>query len=109
MGLAGGQAGWLAGLVEAWLVLASDGFLGSGAAWRFCAGVTDLKYKRGGPAPALLALAAGAGKTTLLNTLAGKAQAYGTQAGSIFVNGRPDRLERYKRVMGFVPQVGGHS
>ena len=82
---------------------------GSGAAWRFCAGVTDLKYKRGGPAPALLALAAGAGKTTLLNTLAGKAQAYGTQAGSIFVNGRPDRLERYKRVMGFVPQVSGHS
>ena len=43
-----------------------------------------------------------------LSTLAGKAQAYGTQAGSIFVNGRPDRLERYKRVMGFVPQVGSH-
>ena len=52
------------------------------------------------------ALLAGAGKTTLLNTLAGKAQAYGSQSGSIFVNGRPDRLERYKRVMGFVPQVG---
>jgi ABC-type multidrug transport system ATPase subunit len=46
-----------------------------------------------------------AGKTSLLNTLSGKAP-YGIQTGDILVNGRPDRLERYKRVMGFVPQVG---
>ncbi|EFN56469.1 hypothetical protein CHLNCDRAFT_22567, partial [Chlorella variabilis] len=46
----------------------------------------------------------GAGKTSLLNVLAGKAHAYGVQAGSIAINGRPDRLERYKPVMGFVPQ-----
>lgn len=50
-------------------------------------------------------LAAGAGKTSLLNALAGKAASYGVQTGVVLVNGRPDRLERYKRVMGFVPQV----
>lgn len=55
----------------------------------------------------LLLPPAGAGKTSLLNVLAGKAHAYGVQAGSIAINGRPDRLERYKPVMGFVPQVGG--
>lgn len=27
--------------------------------------------------------------------------------GTTLVNGRPDRLERYKSLMGFVPQVGG--
>ncbi|GAB4817511.1 hypothetical protein N2152v2_004557 [Parachlorella kessleri] len=42
-------------------------------------------------------------KTTLLNTLSGKAS-YGVRTGDILVNGRPDRLERYKPVMGFVPQ-----
>ncbi len=47
-----------------------------------------------------------AGKTTLLNTLSGKAS-YGVRTGDILVNGRPDRLERYKPVMGFVPQVSG--
>ena len=26
--------------------------------------------------------------------------------GTTLVNGRPDRLERYKSLMGFVPQVG---
>lgn len=46
----------------------------------------------------------GAGKTSLLNALAGKADSYGVQTGVVLVNGRPDRLERYKRVMGFVPQ-----
>ncbi len=46
----------------------------------------------------------GAGKTSLLNTLSGKVP-YGIQTGDILVNGRPDRLERYKPVMGFVPQV----
>lgn len=45
------------------------------------------------------------GKTSLLNTLSGKAP-YGVQSGEVLINGRPDRLERYKRVMGFVPQVG---
>lgn len=35
--------------------------------------------------------------------LAGKA-GYGTPSGTITVNGKPDRLERYKRVTGFVPQ-----
>ncbi|KAL4448129.1 hypothetical protein ABPG75_005348 [Micractinium tetrahymenae] len=46
----------------------------------------------------------GAGKTSLLNALAGKAASYGVQTGVVLVNGRPDRLERYKRVMGFVLQ-----
>lgn len=54
----------------------------------------------------LLLPCAGAGKTSLLNTLAGKAQAYGVQTGQVYVNGVPDRLERFKAVMGFVPQVG---
>ena len=36
--------------------------------------------------------------------LAGKA-AYGTVTGSVKINGRSDKLLRYKRVMGFVPQV----
>ena len=36
--------------------------------------------------------------------LAGKAS-YGTVSGSVKVNGRADKLLRYKRVMGFVPQV----
>ncbi len=36
--------------------------------------------------------------------LAGKAS-YGTVSGSVKVNGKTDKLLRYKRVMGFVPQV----
>lgn len=48
---------------------------------------------------------AGAGKTSLLNTLAGKSAAYGVLSGRVLVNGVPDRLDRFKRVMGFVPQV----
>ncbi|KAL4449383.1 hypothetical protein ABPG77_007027 [Micractinium sp. CCAP 211/92] len=46
----------------------------------------------------------GAGKTSLLNALAGKAASYGVQTGVVLVNGQPDRLERYKPIMGFVPQ-----
>lgn len=49
--------------------------------------------------------AAGAGKSSLLAALSGKAAAYGVVTGSTLVNGRPDRLERYKSLMGFVPQV----
>ncbi|KAL6776445.1 hypothetical protein ACKKBG_A21155 [Auxenochlorella protothecoides x Auxenochlorella symbiontica] len=45
----------------------------------------------------------GAGKTTLLNVLAGRAQK-GRRSGEVRVNGVVDRLERYKRVTGFVPQ-----
>lgn len=45
-----------------------------------------------------------AGKTTLMNALAGKAS-YGRVTGSIEVNGQPDSLGRYTKVMGFVPQV----
>ncbi|KAK9815422.1 hypothetical protein WJX72_003407 [[Myrmecia] bisecta] len=46
----------------------------------------------------------GAGKTSLMSVLAGKAS-YGEPTGVIRVNGDKVRsLERYKRVMGFVPQ-----
>ena len=45
-----------------------------------------------------------AGKTSLMSALAGKAS-YGTTSGDVCINGRPDKLLRYKRVMGFVPQV----
>ncbi|DBA93405.1 TPA: hypothetical protein ACH3X2_003675 [Trebouxia sp. C0005] len=45
----------------------------------------------------------GAGKTSLMAALAGKAS-YGTVSGSVKVNGKADKLLRYKRVMGFVPQ-----
>ena len=44
------------------------------------------------------------GKTSLMSALAGKA-CYGTVTGSVTINGKPDKLLRYKRVMGFVPQV----
>ena len=44
------------------------------------------------------------GKTTLLNTLAGKA-AGGKVTGRVLINGHRDRLERYRRISGFVPQV----
>lgn len=43
------------------------------------------------------------GKTSLLNALSGKA-GYGVVSGIILVNGEEDTLEKYKRVMGFVPQ-----
>ena len=46
----------------------------------------------------------GAGKTTLLNTLAGK-NSTGKVTGRVYINGRLDRLERYRRISGFVPQV----
>ena len=39
-----------------------------------------------------------------MNTLAGRAS-YGQRTGTIKVNGAPDRLENYMRVMGFVPQA----
>eukprot|EP00004_Rigifila_ramosa_P017043 TRINITY_DN4105_c0_g1_i1.p1 TRINITY_DN4105_c0_g1~~TRINITY_DN4105_c0_g1_i1.p1 ORF type:complete len:1713 (+),score=349.96 TRINITY_DN4105_c0_g1_i1:412-5139(+) len=46
----------------------------------------------------------GAGKTTFLTTLAGKAY-YGEMTGKILVNGVEEKnLNRFKRVMGFVPQ-----
>lgn len=40
----------------------------------------------------------------MMAALAGKAS-YGTVSGSVKVNGKADKLLRYKRVMGFVPQV----
>lgn len=43
------------------------------------------------------------GKTSLLNALAGKA-GYGDISGLILVNGEEESLEKYKPVMGFVPQ-----
>ncbi|EIE25785.1 P-loop containing nucleoside triphosphate hydrolase protein [Coccomyxa subellipsoidea C-169] len=46
----------------------------------------------------------GAGKTTLLNTLAGK-MGNGKVTGRVRINGRPDRLERYRNISGFVPQA----
>ena len=58
------------------------------------------------PPTALPPSPAGAGKTSLLLRLSGKAGAYGEQTGVVRVNGRPDKLERWRQVMGFVPQVG---
>lgn len=45
----------------------------------------------------------GAGKSSLLALLAGRAQ-YGKASGLVFVNGQLDALERYRHIMGFVPQ-----
>ena len=53
---------------------------------------------------ALMLRCVAVGKTSLMSALAGKAS-YGTVTGSITINGKPDKLLRYKRVMGFVPQV----
>ena len=39
-----------------------------------------------------------------MSTLTGKAF-YGTPTGQVTVNGKPGSLRRFKRVMGFVPQV----
>jgi ABC-type nitrate/sulfonate/bicarbonate transport system ATPase subunit len=47
----------------------------------------------------------GAGKTTLMNTLTGKAVGYGVQTGTVLVNGAAEELQRYKPIMGFVPQA----
>ena len=40
----------------------------------------------------------------MMAALAGKAS-YGTVSGSVKINGKADKLLRYKRVMGFVQQV----
>lgn len=45
----------------------------------------------------------GAGKTTFLNALAGKAYS-STTTGDILINGRPDPISCYKKIIGFVPQ-----
>ncbi|KAH9617007.1 hypothetical protein KSS87_018261 [Heliosperma pusillum] len=45
----------------------------------------------------------GAGKTTFLTALAGKATGC-TQNGLILVNGRPESIHSYKKIVGFVPQ-----
>jgi ABC-type Mn2+/Zn2+ transport system ATPase subunit len=44
------------------------------------------------------------GKTTLLNTMAGKIR-NGKVTGRVRINGSLDRLERYRKICGFVPQV----
>ncbi|KAJ0563453.1 putative ABC-type sulfate transporter [Helianthus annuus] len=45
----------------------------------------------------------GAGKTMFLSALAGKA--HGCKiTGSILINGKPDSIHSYKRIIGFVPQ-----
>lgn len=45
----------------------------------------------------------GAGKTTFLSALAGKAVGC-KMTGSILVNGKPDSIHSYKKIIGFVPQ-----
>ncbi|CAI9273407.1 unnamed protein product [Lactuca saligna] len=45
----------------------------------------------------------GAGKTTFLNAIAGKAHGCSI-TGSISVNGKPDSIHSYKKIIGFVPQ-----
>ncbi|KAM0013427.1 putative ABC-type sulfate transporter [Helianthus debilis subsp. tardiflorus] len=45
----------------------------------------------------------GAGKTTFLSALAGKS--HGCKiTGSILINGKPDSIHSYKKIIGFVPQ-----
>ncbi|XP_076895798.1 ABC transporter G family member 24-like [Bidens hawaiensis] len=45
----------------------------------------------------------GAGKTTFLSALAGKA--HGCRiTGSVLINGKPDSIHSYKKIIGFVPQ-----
>lgn len=48
----------------------------------------------------------GAGKSTLLYALMGTAR-YGVARGRLCVNGREMRLERLRRILGYVPQVRG--
>jgi len=43
----------------------------------------------------------GAGKSTLMNVILGRLRETG---GQIYINGRPDRLTQYSRIIGFVPQ-----
>ncbi|XP_061368742.1 putative white-brown complex homolog protein 30 [Gastrolobium bilobum] len=45
----------------------------------------------------------GAGKTTFLSALAGKARGC-TMTGSILINGKPDSIHCYQKIIGFVPQ-----
>ncbi|KAK2974739.1 hypothetical protein RJ640_007166, partial [Escallonia rubra] len=45
----------------------------------------------------------GAGKTTFLSALAGKVTGC-TMSGSILINGRPESIHSYKKIIGFVPQ-----
>ncbi|XP_071908261.1 ABC transporter G family member 28 [Coffea arabica] len=45
----------------------------------------------------------GAGKTTFLSAVLGKATGC-TISGSILINGRPDSIQCYKKIIGFVPQ-----
>ncbi|XP_068639748.1 ABC transporter G family member 28-like isoform X1 [Aristolochia californica] len=45
----------------------------------------------------------GAGKTTFLTALAGKATGC-TVTGSVLINGKPESIHSYKRIIGFVPQ-----
>eukprot|EP01018_Ginkgo_biloba_P021263 Gb_15142 [translate_table: standard] len=45
----------------------------------------------------------GAGKTTFLNALAGKVTGCIVK-GSIFINGKPELIHSYKKIIGFVPQ-----
>ncbi|KAG0607438.1 hypothetical protein M758_8G028500 [Ceratodon purpureus] len=45
----------------------------------------------------------GAGKTTFLNALAGKAT-HSRTTGAVFINGKPDSIQSYKSIIGFVPQ-----
>jgi ABC-type cobalamin/Fe3+-siderophores transport system ATPase subunit len=44
----------------------------------------------------------GSGKSTLVNVLLGK---IAKSSGQIYINGRPDRIQKYTRNVGFVPQV----
>ncbi|GLJ04797.1 hypothetical protein SUGI_0003600 [Cryptomeria japonica] len=45
----------------------------------------------------------GAGKTTFLNALAGKATGC-VVTGSVLINGKPESIYSYKKIIGFVPQ-----
>lgn len=45
----------------------------------------------------------GAGKTTFLSALAGKTRGC-TTTGSILINGRPESIHCYQKIIGFVPQ-----
>ncbi|XP_075502266.1 putative white-brown complex homolog protein 30 [Primulina tabacum] len=45
----------------------------------------------------------GAGKTTFLSAVAGKIKGC-TISGSILINGKPDPIQCYKKIIGFVPQ-----
>lgn len=45
----------------------------------------------------------GAGKTTFLSAVAGKIKGC-TISGSVLINGKPDPIQCYKKIIGFVPQ-----